>query len=331
MDAAQPAHDVRIEVVETDALSYPADVLALKYAQGSYGVDGEALTRSGISASLMPLPTGHRFVADPVGIGAAAVLFVGVAPLRAFGYQEIRAFSARALCIVAAEAPNAREVAMTLHGAGYGMDEIASFDAEIAGLLDAIGAGDVPRTLERISVLELVPGRAQRLQRRLDETLDTTRSFAQGQSPVSELGAASAERLRVAGSGADQQEHAFVAMPFSDGFDDVFHYGIASAVRSSGLLCERVDQQFYTGDVLERIKRQISSARIVVADLSDSRPNVYLEVGYAWASNVPTVLVCNSATQPTFDVQNQKYLTYTSIKNLEDQLTPELGALLSAA
>lgn len=46
------------------------------------------------------------------------------------------------------------------------------------------------------------------------------------------------DTLRTVGK---SRAHAFVAMPFDESFNDVFHYGLANAVRANGLLCERID------------------------------------------------------------------------------------------
>jgi len=86
-------------------------------------------------------------------------------------------------------------------------------------------------------------------------------------------------------------------MPFADSFEDVFYYGIARPVRAAGLLCERIDQVAFTGDIIIRMRERIASSAVVVADLSEANPNVYLEVGYAWGVNVPCILICNRKTE----------------------------------
>jgi hypothetical protein len=120
----------------------------------------------------------------------------------------------------------------------------------------------------------------------------------------------------------------FAAMPFAAEFDDVFRYGLESAVHNCGLTCVRSDRDVYSGDVVAWIKQQISGARVVVADLTGENPNVYLEVGYAWGVGVPTVLVCRAGTQLKFDIYTQKCLFYGRIQDLEAKLTRELGVLL---
>lgn len=116
-------------------------------------------------------------------------------------------------------------------------------------------------------------------------------------------------------------------MPFATEMEDVYYYGIQNPVRQLGFICERIDQEAFTGDVLPQMKTRIEAAEIVIADLTGSNPNVYLEVGYAWGKARPTVLLVREADQLKFDVRGQKCLTYKSIKDLETQLTKELQEL----
>ena len=68
---------------------------------------------------------------------------------------------------------------------------------------------------------------------------------------------------------------------------DVWTFGIQQPVRDLGLLCERLDQEAFTGDILSRIRSGIAQALLVIADLTGCNPNVFLEVGYAWGKISP--------------------------------------------
>ena len=127
----------------------------------------------------------------------------------------------------------------------------------------------------------------------------------------------------------DPERHAFVAMPFSEPFNDVYHYGIAPPVRAAGLFCVRMDRTPFTGDVIDRMKQRIASSIVAIADLSESNPNVYLEVGLAWGMNIPCILLCNRETDLRFDVRGQRCLLYSSIRELETSLAVELYGLLN--
>ena len=317
---------IAIDVVEGDALEIDADVLALKYAQQHYGVDELVATRlvqAGIEKTRMkPRIGGFRLVPTNSAISAKNALFVGVVDLYEFGYREIREFGRRVLSSLAGDVSEVRHIATTVHGAGYGLDEIESFEAQMAGFLDAIGSGDVPKSLERISIIERNPGRVERLFPILEELYPAT---ATNKTSTNEK--ARDERLRAAGYASDAKSHVFVAMPFTSELDDTYHYGIQNAVRTAGYVCERADLATFVGDVMQWIQNRIRTSSLVIADLTDANPNVYLEVGYAWGCGVPVVLLTQATTHLKFDVRGQRCLVYGSIRELENSLRAELENL----
>lgn len=321
--------ELTISIQAGDALQIKADVLVLKYAQALYGLDKKVfntLQTNGLNARLPDL-SGFAFQNTSGVIGARSVLFVGVEGLRNFGYQEIREFSRKALTYLANVAPQVTHVALTIHGPGYGLDETEAFESELAGLIDAITSGEYPEALASITFVEFNSNRASRLSTALDRILPQGLVPIDGRGSISSLELNAQRILRTAGYSSTSKSHVFVAMPFAEEMDDVFHYGIQGAVNSAGLLCERADLSTFTGDVMDWVKRRISSANLVIADLSSANPNVYLEVGYAWGCRVPTVLLARNAADLKFDVKNQRYILYKSIKNLEDALTKELQGL----
>ena len=57
------------------------------------------------------------------------------------------------------------------------------------------------------------------------------------------------------------------------------------------------------GHILDRIKLRIETATLVIADLTGANANVYLEVGYAWGKNRPTLLLAKVGDELKFDVR----------------------------
>ena len=323
--------DVKIQVVEADALEFEADVLVLKYAQDLFGLDEKVVHRLEMVGfdmqSILPENRKFRLVNSMGQIAAQSVLFIGVEPLVEFRYQEIREFARRSLEALAELAPETKHVCMTLHGANYGLDEIEAFDSEIAGLVEALTTGSYPDHLETISIIEYRPERAQRLQETLSELLPTGHVDEIPDESLENQSRSASERLRSAGYSSESKPHIFVAMSFAEEMDDVYHYGILRAVNAAGFVCERADFLNYTGDVLDWLKRRIQTSTLVIADLSKANPNVYLEVGYAWGCGVPTVLVVSDPSELLFDVRGQRYLPYKRIQDLEESLKRELQGL----
>jgi hypothetical protein len=327
----QLAPNIEIVIQHGDALRVAADVLALKYANALYGADRAAVHAIEESGSVirdrLPKPSGFYFGSANGAIAAKNVLFVGVGPLRQFGYKEIRAFSRKVLEALAGEAPNVEHVVLTIHGPGYGLDEAEAFASEVAGLADAVGSRDFPVALRKITIVEANAGRTKRLRTLFDQLFLRVEGHTSDKPTFASANYQAREQLRSVGYDSDSKPHVFVAMPFAEEMDDVYHYGIQGAVKVSGFLCERADLSSFTGDVVEWVKNRVASASLVIADLSDANPNVYLEVGYAWGCGKPTVLLVKDTSHLKFDVRGQRCLVYKKIKDLEASLRTELKNL----
>lgn len=50
---------------------------------------------------------------------------------------------------------------------------------------------------------------------------------------------------------------AFVLMPFTSEFDDVYKLGIKSTCEAAGFLAERVDEQKFSENILEKITAKL--------------------------------------------------------------------------
>jgi hypothetical protein len=152
-----PGRNLTFEVVEGDIIAFAADLVAFKYARSFHGADkraAQALGRIGIDAEALQPEVGEYRLVDPGSAFAAPqVLFVGVPPLHLLGYQQIREFSTSVIRIVCERVPDCRQLAMTLHGPGYGLDEVEALFSMLTGCMEAM-ADRSPPSLERISVVE---------------------------------------------------------------------------------------------------------------------------------------------------------------------------------
>src|SRR5687768_10982406 len=93
--------EIIVTVEAGDALEFQADVLALKYAEAFYGVDGavaQLLSTQYLDfTSLLPKIDDFRLLQSKGLIGCSNVLFIGVKSLGQFGYGEIRQFGRKVL------------------------------------------------------------------------------------------------------------------------------------------------------------------------------------------------------------------------------------------
>jgi len=207
------------------------------------------------------------------------------------------------------------------------LDGEEAFSSQLAGIIDAVTSGQFPIGLQKISFLENARRRAPILQRVLNKLLPDGYIETDPQSYFGRIENSSKQVLREVGYTSESKPHIFVAMPFKDDMEDIWDYGIQPTVKSAGYICERADLSSFTGDVMDWVRKRIKTAKIVIADLTGSNPNVYLEVGYAWGVGVPTVLLMGTESELKFDVRGQRCLVYTRIKDLEKLLEKELAGL----
>lgn len=341
MQAGLGSIAIEYAVIHGDVLSVDVDVLALKYAQQFYGVDRKVSRQlEGVGkhvSELKPPIGGYKLINAEDAISAREALFIGVTQVSSLDYSAIRALSRDTLRTLAAHAPQTNSVAMPLHGPGFGLDEVEAALAQLGGCVDALNSGAVPQRLESIQIVEIDERRYSRIGAALEEELanspqairvpgDRWRWLLTAHPDAS---GASTERQRTPGAsaGIEQKPHAFVAMPFLKEMDDIYYFGIQGPVRQEGFICERIDQTAYTGDVIEQMRHKIKSSAVVIADLTGANPNVYLEVGYAWATGRPFIALIRAPEEPMFDLRGIRHLRYERIKDLEELLTKEIREL----
>lgn len=82
------------------------------------------------------------------------------------------------------------------------------------------------------------------------------------------------------------------------------------------------------------LKKKIRAATICVADITLNNPNVWYEVGYAYASNRIVVLVCSDerTEEYPFDVRSRSILNYkiesaSDYQEFQQRLTKRINKL----
>ncbi len=328
-------HDINIEfkIKEGDIRNIECDVVVLKFAQAFYQADYEVATALGILEDLS-IPVGeYKYISTNSKISAKNVLFVGVPQLKDFHYEQIRKFPSRFLNILSNISSNIAHLVMTFHIAT--LDETEAALSLFTGILDSLGK-KFPKSLNKITIVDRNPRLVQRLQNVFDANIFIEKYMSKldeewGYLLTIPLQKDSADTrvipiklqnvIEKTGKGSGTKPVVFVAMPFKKDMEDVFYFGIQDPSHDSGFLCERIDNESFTGDILEQVKAKIQSCAVVVADLTGSNPNVYLEVGYAWGKGKPTILLAKEGEDLKFDVRGYRHLRYQTIKELKDSLT----------
>lgn len=73
--------------------------------------------------------------------------------------------------------------------------------------------------------------------------------------------------------------------------------------------------------------REICGASGVICDISGERCNVYFELGFTQALNVPAIILCKDGTEVHIDLKNIQYHTYTTISDIQDLIKTWLDQL----
>lgn len=251
-----------IDVVKGDVRSIPVDVLVLKFAESHRGAD--LAVALALGRDPMTVDKGaHRFIPAKGKIGANEVLTLGVGPLRDFDYGEISAFAKKSLELVRTERPSVRHVGITVHGPGYGLDELASIGSLVNGLVDALtrdlrvdglGSGDF-----RVSIIESSSRRAKRIREYLNSagTMRAPLSLETGEffSPAA---------AKAVSSNGTYERRLFAAMPFSDTYLDHWELAIQPAAHENNVIIERLDHTHFTGEIVSEIRTRIERSAAVV-------------------------------------------------------------------
>ena len=111
----------------------------------------------------------------------------------------------------------------------------------------------------------------------------------------------------------------FVIISFSPDMDPIFE-GIQAAGQVHGLRVERVKDVPGDYRITSKILEMIANARLIVADLSHERPNVYFELGYARGIGKSVITTARENTEVHFDVRDWTCKFYNDSRTLERHL-----------
>jgi hypothetical protein len=124
--------------------------------------------------------------------------------------------------------------------------------------------------------------------------------------------------------------YAFVLMPFSPPFADIYERGIKRACDQAGVDCQRVDEQYFTGNIVQRVLDEIGRADIIIAEMTGRNANVFYEAGYARALQKPIIFLSQDNDLP-FDVGHDVHVRYTDYRDLRQKLIPRVSSAIKSA
>jgi hypothetical protein len=111
--------------------------------------------------------------------------------------------------------------------------------------------------------------------------------------------------------GAD--DACFVMMPFTSPIGAYYESIYKPAIEKAKLKPDRADADLYgTGKIVDQIWKGITSARVLLAELTNRNANVLYELGLAHALHKPVILVCSKSNEDDvpFDLRHVRVIYY---------------------
>ena len=131
-------------------------------------------------------------------------------------------------------------------------------------------------------------------------------------------------------------ERCFCIQPFDNGpfdkrYDDIFK----PAIESAGLEPYRVDRDPTVSIPIEDIEKGIKNSDICFAEITTDNPNVWFELGFAFAIPKNVVMVCSDERKNKFpfDIQHRAIISYkrdstSDFEDLKIKISERILALL---
>ncbi|MCK4545992.1 MAG: hypothetical protein KAW17_00995 [Candidatus Eisenbacteria sp.] len=128
----------------------------------------------------------------------------------------------------------------------------------------------------------------------------------------------------------------FVMQPFDEStFDKRYESVFAPAISAAGVEPYRVDRDPSVSIPIQDIENGIRNAAICFGDITTDNPNVWFELGFAFAIPREVVLVCSDerTTKYPFDVQHRSIIKYKTgapqdFEELEAKISKRIQAVL---
>lgn len=130
-------------------------------------------------------------------------------------------------------------------------------------------------------------------------------------------------------------EKCFVIQPFdNDKFDKRYFDVFKPAIEKAGYDPYRIDEDLTARILIDEIEKGIAESSICFAEITTDNPNVWYELGYAFACGKDVVMVCSDERTDyfPFDIQHKHIIKYqtgstSDFNQLENTITKKIKAI----
>jgi hypothetical protein len=139
-----------------------------------------------------------------------------------------------------------------------------------------------------------------------------------------------AEKMKWEAKTVNEVKELFILMPMSKKkplYKDI-HDSIKTVAKSFGIKAFRIDDSQSNEKISERILKSIERAEYIVADLTDSRPNVFFEAGYALGIQKIPVFIAREGTKLEFDIHDFPIIFFNNQIQLREELSKRLEGII---
>jgi len=120
----------------------------------------------------------------------------------------------------------------------------------------------------------------------------------------------------------------FVAMSYSDGLKDLFEKAIKPACDECGLNAIKIGLVQHNEKICDKIISEIKNSRLLIADFTNQRQNVYFEAGFALGLGIRVIWACSEEDKDNlhFDTRQYNHIFWKNFKDLQMQLVNRIKA-----
>ena len=121
----------------------------------------------------------------------------------------------------------------------------------------------------------------------------------------------------------------FVIMSFKQEWEDVYN-SYQEVCKLHGFKADRTDKTLSQERINPRIESGIANSAFVIADITESSPNVYFEFGFAQGCKKKVIVTAKKGTMLPFDISDVPILFWQNQGELKERLSKAIEALKSS-